>query len=687
MSLDLFDLLKIDDDDDEKKKPAVKKEATKAKKKTAAVTKYGLPMTINADGIQHTINADEMGQQEVTKEQILEAVEKRWPWYPHDIIDLEIDEIMKEVFVTYKQMGTPKGKIAFKEGDRFMFRDNEIDYSELINDGEDNIEVAKLQDAFKALYPDYFAEKAREWTQIAILRSDKSGVFVPILPVQSVTSVPVQDNLVFITAKCNIAVTKDELLAVLADKADEEACIEEEENAGEEENADEEESVESVDKNTALLDLGDIEKVLKEKGLVFNGRLLLSKAGMEGSYSTWTRCKNPKAPVAHEELYPVDGVRLSLYYARYELSTKDFDGKEEVTKDELLAYLVRKGHPEYEHTEVRVSYIKKEKLILVSTSGSKKGAIVLEYSRYQPYIRNFREPGVTPRYEQVENPLFSAAITENTDHPFFFSLNLPRIPEYIREQGEQIGKYAYNHRGSEVSMDLYYSMKGKKYFWNPPVQRAMPGSVSTVTEEFMEASDLSGLIKVGQGHSHGGYPAFFSGQDDYDERIPGIYFVWGSFHEASPSFCLRVSCGRNYQLIGPELIFETDTKEQKTDVSQMCDLVELVCERFKSSFEEPNYMCFGLFGREVLFIDYINPYLRNIYEMCKLIRVYDLYTENHINKVSSMAHTDPDGYIISTEEIVPSKGTRCLEEFHYLGCRKTLMKYTIDNFDVILKGG
>lgn len=233
-------------------------------------------------------------------------------------------------------------------------------------------------------------------------------------------------------------------------------------------------------------------------------------------------------------------------------------------------------------------------------------------------------------------------------------------------------------------MDLYYSMKSKKYFWNPPVQRAMAGSVSTVTEEFMEASDLSGLIKVGQGHSHGAYPAFFSDQDDYDERIPGIYFVWGSFREASPSFCLRVSCGKRYQLIGPEMVFETGAREQETDAAQTCELVELVCERFKSLFEEPNYMCFSLWGKEVLFVDYINPYLRNIFDMCKFIWVYDLYTDNHISKFSPMAHPEAWGYIISAEEIVPRDETGCLEGFRYLGCRKTLMKYTIDNIEAVI---
>lgn len=679
MDLDLFDLLDIGDEEEEKKKPAAKKEASKAKKKTVATPKYGLPLAIIADGLKHTLNAEEMGQQEVTREQILEAAEKRWPWYPHDIADVEMDEKLKEAFISYKQMGTPKGELALKEGDRFMFRDTEIDFSEYITEGAEKIEVAKLQKAFKALYPDFFAKKAREWEQISMLRSDKTGIIVPILPVQAVTSIPVQENgLVLITAKCNIVITRDEQQKLLAEKTDDEACLEDDENM------EEAETGESDDKSIQYLEPEDIEKVLKEKGLIFDGRLLLSKAAAEGSYSTWIRNSNPKTPVAKEEYYPVEGVKLSLYYTRYDLSSKDFDGKEEVTKDELLQYLVQHGHPEYEHTDVRVSYIKKEKLILITTSGSKKGAEILDSSRYHAYMRFFRMKDSAPHYDHIENTLFSADLPEEDEHPFFFSFKLPPIPEYIRIQGEKIGKFVYENMGTEVTMDLYYSLKRNKYFWNPPVQRAMAGSVSTITEEFLEASDLSGLIRVGQGHSHGSYPAFFSGQDDHDERIPGLYFVWGSFAEASPSFCVRVSFGNRYQIIRPEIVFETCNGEGKTDTPSTRELEALVSERFCKTYKEPDYMCFRVYDKEILFTDYTNPYFRGIFEMCDNLWVYDLYLEDNISKVSFKAHPDAAGYFISAKEIVPWKEACPLIRLNKTGNRKTLIKYIIDCFEAVI---
>lgn len=41
----------------------------------------------------------------------------------------------------------------------------------------------------------------------------------------------------------------------------------------------------------------------------------------------------------------------------------------------------------------------------------------------------------------------------------------------------------------------------------------------------MECYEASGLVKVGEFHSHGRIPAFFSATDNEDEKFPGLYGV------------------------------------------------------------------------------------------------------------------------------------------------------------------
>ena len=56
-------------------------------------------------------------------------------------------------------------------------------------------------------------------------------------------------------------------------------------------------------------------------------------------------------------------------------------------------------------------------------------------------------------------------------------------------------------------------------------------------EPYLECYEVSGLVKVGEFHSHGRIPAFFSATDDEDETFPGLYGV--------------VSCGVTGKFIVP----------------------------------------------------------------------------------------------------------------------------------------
>lgn len=50
-------------------------------------------------------------------------------------------------------------------------------------------------------------------------------------------------------------------------------------------------------------------------------------------------------------------------------------------------------------------------------------------------------------------------------------------------------------------------------------------TVEAEREPYLECYEVSGLVKVGEFHSHGRIPAFFSATDDEDETFPGLYGV------------------------------------------------------------------------------------------------------------------------------------------------------------------
>ena len=73
--------------------------------------------------------------------------------------------------------------------------------------------------------------------------------------------------------------------------------------------------------------------------------------------------------------YAIDGVKLSLMFTSYDLSSEDFGGKKSVTEEDLLNFLDAKGHLEYRLAGAVFTWLGKDKNILyVGTKGRQKGA-------------------------------------------------------------------------------------------------------------------------------------------------------------------------------------------------------------------------------------------------------------------------------------------------------------------------
>ena len=108
---------------------------------------------------------------------------------------------------------------------------------------------------------------------------------------------------------------------------------------------------------------------------------------------------------------------------------------------------------------------------------------------------------------------------------------------FLKLQG--IFEYVARTRNAEFMAELWYHAE-LGFTWYFPEQRAGHAWVRSRHEEWLEMP-FSGAVKVGEFHSHGRIPPFFSGIDDNDElMIPGFYGVFGNAGKPEAEWRFRV---------------------------------------------------------------------------------------------------------------------------------------------------
>lgn len=102
---------------------------------------------------------------------------------------------------------------------------------------------------------------------------------------------------------------------------------------------------------------------------------------------------------------------------------------------------------------------------------------------------------------------------------------------------------------------IYWSVEAKCFFAYVPKQ--------TVRKEHIEADlrdcpydDDPRYIRYADIHSHNSMEAFFSGEDDQDERGTGLYLVMGELNRFFPDIKARISCGGSFVDIDPGEVIE-----------------------------------------------------------------------------------------------------------------------------------
>lgn len=609
---DIFELFSDDFFPCETKSKKEKKEAKGITKETV----YDLPLGIICDGRTYELTSVLAGKGQVTMKELQAGICKMFPWYPEDISHADLDESKKVAYVTYKNHGTQKGELQMGEGDVLRVMGNEMDVSNLVNPEGATIEVSIIQEAIKKEHPECYADNSPLWKQISVLRSDKAGMLVAIMPPDPVQAIPVGDTLKFVPpGEIAVEISRERQMKTIQER-----------------------DIEGADELT----VAELETILGEEGLTLNKQLTISKTNTNRLYYLLSNVsvKNSVATSKPKaELYPTVDTILSVYYAKYHLSPADFGGKEKVDKNALLSFLVEKGHKEYGYCDVRVNYVTKGKMILVSAVGSSKGHMItapledfLEMETVRGILNEHGEDFIHERIERdgiqyhlVDTPMYTTIIPDGeTSQVFYLDWKLPRIPAGIFAQGEYVSRYVFKKYHSEVCMDLYFSRKSREYVWNIPNQVVTGATAQTITDPFLETTELSGLIKVGQAHSHGQYPAFFSMVDDRDENTPGIYGVWGSVQNEMPEFKLRLLVFfRRFITLQANTIFETDRLQLiEEDRRMLHQKVERhIC---RTAITEPRYYVVGLDSRKLLLINAADA---DVYRKCQGIHVYDIYGE------------------------------------------------------------
>lgn len=510
MAMNLLELFGIPKDEPKKQEKKERKGSESGKKSSVSKeTAEGikLPVSINIKGFGTKSITDEMfGKSEVTEEDIKSYLYKELRAYPPSMTVLTKEN--KDYKVSLKDQFVVKGALEVNESTSFVLW-NEIYNPEglQIENGTIKTEelTAKIKEAFPVLDAEGITFDYAHGKEENSIITKVNGGEVKFLPLEDA-------SLVFPSFE-RVEVSAELLRELIADEnsEDSEATSEnnvdmaaetEDENEKETENeASEEESSSNKAKQTA----GEVpaEKVMKSVISHYNSDMHLIRTAEDRVYMVVPDCIDKAVAVssskASEDLYDVDGVTLSLLFTQYTLTKEDFGGKEKVKKDAIKKYVISKGHREFEFNDCILKYSEKLKLLIITLKGSTKGA-----------------------KEGDEHPLFSI---KNS----CFQWKAPKVPWSVFLEGHRICEYIYVNLGTEVLMDLYYNPKTGKYHWYVPYQNVRQGSVSAVFEPFLQSASLCGLIKVGQFHSHGRFPAFFSTIDNMDEHVPGIYGVWGYF--------------------------------------------------------------------------------------------------------------------------------------------------------------
>jgi len=474
--MDFNALFGLTDTVQEKKKGTAKKEGKKTStgKTLTASNEIQLPITVSVP-LCGTINLEEkdFNKNSITEKEVLSHVEKIYPAYAYGLTKVEKKD--QNLIVYHKDIFSPKEEYVVSGEVSLFYMGTDIPLEEG-NEEERTYTSEILRNCLKEELPDSFYA---ETPLLFAYDVDNNRIIAKIGGAPDVKALPLPDKEIELILDTGERRVID--ASTLSKLIPEDVAVQDELPVNET-------FFKAIFENET--DVSKLKLYKEQKNRYFVGVDCVS-AGNE----------DVNTGRGKEVTYPVNGTTINLLFHEYHLSSADFDGKNAITDSDIKKFLVAHGHREFAFAKMNVQYSKKEKMILVTIQGSKKGAA-----------------------PSCGHPLFNS-------HGNTFHWNKDKIPFDVLLEGRMICNKAFLNLQAELLLELYYQNSTHRYFWYLPEQYITTGSVDANMEPYLQAESLCGLVKVGQFHSHGIYKAFFSNTDERDEKVPGIYGVWGNFNK------------------------------------------------------------------------------------------------------------------------------------------------------------
>lgn len=254
------------------------------------------------------------------------------------------------------------------------------------------------------------------------------------------------------------------------------------------------------------------------------------------------------APAAKkEETYPTENTTLSLLFSRIPLSPDMFNGKKEVTKKEIIKFII-KDYPEYSMERTDIIYDEKKKLIMLLAKSGKRGA---EY-----ILENCTD------YRREETPLMSiTAMKQHRDEDGCMEglvyYNLPKIPFKLLNDIICYFLEIYRQKKTEAMAMVFFNKNTEKYETYIPEQRAGMSDVEFDRNPELEL-DPDRILAM-EIHSHGIHRAFWSRTDNAEENSHRLYAVAGdmdSFKYDDKHLIVRAGTGGYHVKMPLSSVFE-----------------------------------------------------------------------------------------------------------------------------------
>lgn len=266
----------------------------------------------------------------------------------------------------------------------------------------------------------------------------------------------------------------------------------------------------------------------------------------------------PKVSLSKEpvvEKYPTDST-ISLTFTRIKISPDDFEGKKEVTAEEILKF-VEDDYPEFSSERTSVVYEKEKNMILLILQSSKKGAVLTSKEELEE-LKNTCE-FFSARLKTSDERILRYAVmpvgsfVSDIEHKelLHFTYNFPKIPFQILNEAyhfcklvNMIGEHSRG-KSYEAAVQVYYDTEKEEYFLYYPKQYVSSG-VALIERNHMLDQEYVLVMDI---HSHHRLAPYFSHVDNEDEKGDRLYLVFGHIDSNHYEYSLRAGSGGNFRLL------------------------------------------------------------------------------------------------------------------------------------------